>query len=272
MPHVRRGEKFDFLTAELRRDGAIVDTHNVASNPYAPSVVAMIDRYAEGLVLDCGAGMRDIYYDNVVNYEIVDYDTTDVVGLGESLPFNDGVFDAVISIAVLEHVRDPFACAAEIIRVLKPGGELVCSVPFLSRCTGYPHHYYNMTSQGLRALFERSLIIDDLSVVSEGLPIWSLTWIVRSWAEGLEEPARSEFLSLRVSDLQQDPAGTTCPLMGHWPFGREEHGVAAATLLTARKRVIAPRVATAEHGRHSAAVDWRDYGRCVTAPLMLTAC
>ena len=88
--------------------------------------------------------------DNVVNYEIVDYDTTDVIGLGDTLPFNDCVFDAVISIAVLEHVRYPFACAAEIVRVLKRGGELECSVPFLQPLHGYPHHYYNMTSQGLR--------------------------------------------------------------------------------------------------------------------------
>jgi len=163
----------------------------------------MISRHAEGLVLDCGAGLRDVYYENVVNYEIVDYDTTDVIGLGEALPFEDNVFDAVISIAVLEHVRNPFACAAEIIRVLKPGGELVCSVPFPQPLHGYPHHYYNMTTQGLRALFERALIIDDLSVVSEGLPVWSLTWIIRSWAEGLDEPARSEFLSMRLGDLRQ---------------------------------------------------------------------
>src|SRR5271166_5856074 len=203
LPHVRRGDKFDFLTAELRQVGAIVDTQNVSSHPYSPAVAAMIDRYADGLVLDCGAGLRDIYYGNVVNYEIVDYDTTDIIGLGERLPFHDGVFDAVISIAVLEHVRDPFACAAEIVRVLKPAGELVCSVPFLQPLHGYPHHYYNMTPQGLRALFERSLLIDELSVRSDGLPIWSLVWIVQSWAAGLNEPARSEFLSLRLGELQQ---------------------------------------------------------------------
>jgi hypothetical protein len=40
----------------------------------------MIARCSDGLVLDCGAGLRDIYFDNVVNYEIVDYDTTDVRG------------------------------------------------------------------------------------------------------------------------------------------------------------------------------------------------
>jgi hypothetical protein len=38
-------------------------------------------------------------------------------------------------------------------------------------------------------------------VVSKGLPIWSLTWIVRSWADGVDEPARDKFLSLRLQDL-----------------------------------------------------------------------
>jgi SAM-dependent methyltransferase len=235
LPHIRRGDKLDFLTDELRREGAVVDTSNVSGHPYSPAVLAMIGRCTNGLVLDCGAGRRDIYYDNVVNYEIVDYDTTDVIGLGEKLPFHDDVFDAIISIAVLEHVRDPFACAAELIRVLKPSGELVCSVPFLQPLHGYPHHYYNMTAQGLRALFERSLIIDDLRVVSEGLPVWSLTWIIRSWAEGLKEPSRSEFLAMRLSDLL-----TIAPdlLDRAWVTGLsadKNTELASANLLNARK-------------------------------------
>jgi hypothetical protein len=233
--HVRRGDKFDFLTDELRRQGAIVDTLNVGSHSYSPAVVAMIHRCSDGLVLDCGAGLRDVYFDNVVNYEIVDYDTTDVLGLGEKLPFADNVFDAVVSIAVLEHVRDPFACAAEITRVLKPGGELVCSVPFLQPLHGFPHHYYNMTGQGLRALFEDSLIIDQHQVRPEGLPVWALTWIVRNWAEGLAEPARSEFLSLRLSELQH-PA---LSLIGRsWVTGlsaEKNMELAASTLLNAHK-------------------------------------
>jgi SAM-dependent methyltransferase len=129
----------------------------------------MIVSLPDGLLLDCGAGRRPTYYSNVVNYEIVDYDSTDVLGVGEYLPFKDDMFDAVISVAVLEHVCDPFRCATEISRVLKPGRRLICGVPFICPLHGYPHHYYNMTGQGLRALFEDKLEIEDHTVPEKGL-------------------------------------------------------------------------------------------------------
>jgi predicted SAM-dependent methyltransferase len=91
----------------------------------------MIARHADGILLDCGAGQRNVYHDNVVNCEIVDYDSTDLTGISEKLPFKDSTVDGVISIAVLEQVRDPFASAAEMVRVLKPGGDIACEVPFL---------------------------------------------------------------------------------------------------------------------------------------------
>jgi len=45
------------------------------------------------------------------------------------LPFDDGFFDVVICCEVLEHVKDHQAAAAELVRVLAPGGDLVISVP-----------------------------------------------------------------------------------------------------------------------------------------------
>lgn len=205
MPAARIGAKIDFLTDELKRAAGIADTSNVSSNEYDPHLLDMIEQYADGLVLDCGAGLRHRYYANVVNFEIVDYVTTDILGVGEALPFADASFDAVISIAVLEHVRDPFACAREIVRVLKPGGRLVCAVPFLQPLHGFPHHYYNMTGQGLRALFERDLAIDAHVVPQSMLPIWTLTWMVTSWANGLPARARKQFLSRPLSEFLESP-------------------------------------------------------------------
>jgi len=195
------GRLFDFLNEELRSLYNIVNTDAVSSNNYDRDVLEIIKKNTDGLVLDCGAGRRDEYYENIVNFEIVDYDTTDVLGVGESLPFIDNAFDAVISLSVLEHVKNPFLCAKEISRVLKPGGNLICSVPFLQPFHGYPHHYYNMTGQGLSNLFDSMLCVDKIEVNEKAVPIWSLTWFLRNWVNGLKGETKDNFLQMKVADL-----------------------------------------------------------------------
>ena len=195
----------DFLTDDLRAQFNIIDTDAVSSNGYDRFAMELIDKHRGGLVLDCGSGKRDIYFDDVVNFEIAAYDTTDVRGVGEVLPFRDNSFDAVLSLAVLEHVKDPFQCAKEIVRVLKPGGDLLCCVPFLQPLHGYPHHYYNMSHQGLINLFTAYLQIEKVECFASTLPIWSLAWILKSWSEGLSRQTREQFLNMRVADLVGSP-------------------------------------------------------------------
>jgi SAM-dependent methyltransferase len=45
------------------------------------------------------------------------------------LPFRDGSFDLVIALEVLEHVEEDASMLGELVRVLKPGGVAVVSVP-----------------------------------------------------------------------------------------------------------------------------------------------
>ena len=52
-----------------------------------------------------------------------------VVGGGEHLPFRAGSFDAVLLIDVLEHIADDAGVAQEVVRVLRPGGRVLCMVP-----------------------------------------------------------------------------------------------------------------------------------------------
>ncbi|MCO6429704.1 MAG: class I SAM-dependent methyltransferase [Deltaproteobacteria bacterium] len=192
---------YNFLTPALREEFKIVPTDNVSANSYDGTALNLIHRHLDGLILDCGAGLREKYYHNVVNFEIVPYDTTDVIGVGERLPFKDNSFDAVLSFAVLEHVKDPFACAKELCRVLKPGAPLYCQVPFLQPLHGYPHHYYNMTQQGLENLFEGSLDKVASGPINFGQPIFSLSWFLGSYCAALPKREQERFKNMRVSEL-----------------------------------------------------------------------
>jgi len=176
---------FNFLTPEQRTAFAIDLSAAISSHDYGPAALELIERHRDGLVLDAGAGLRRDDRPNVVTVEIFPFASTDVLAVNEALPFLDDTFDATISCAVLEHVKDPFAAARELVRVTKPGGTIYADVPFLQPYHGYPSHYYNMTSQGLANLFAGTCEIERTAVPVYGRPIWSLTWFLNRYLEGL---------------------------------------------------------------------------------------
>jgi SAM-dependent methyltransferase len=204
----RTENHYNFLIQEHRDDFKIVDTENVASNQYDHVATAIIEEHPNGLILDCGAGRHTTDYPNVIYYELVDYPSTDVLGVGERLPFRSNSFEAVFSLNVLEHTANPFRCAEEISRVLKPGGKLYCVAPFLVPLHSYPNHFFNMSFQGLRYLFEKNFEIVQHEVPLSGLPIWAVNWILRSWSEGLDGQTKEDFLNMTVKDLTSlEPLG-----------------------------------------------------------------
>lgn len=63
----------------------------------------------------------------------------------------DASFDLVLSCQVLEHVASPSGYLAESLRVLKPGGRLVCTTHGTFEDHGCPYDYWRWTADGLRA-------------------------------------------------------------------------------------------------------------------------
>ena len=199
----RNDRQFDMLGSE--HTGAVFTTQEDSVHT-AYGDLRTIDLIAEvtaagGLILDNGSGFKREYLENVVNFDIVDFATTDVLGTGGTLPFADKSFDAVLSFSVLEHVRDPFQCASEIDRVLKPGGLVQVSVPHLAPYHGFPSHYYNMTRQGLEALFVQGFHVESSETPDWGHPIQAITWILQLYAAGLPPESCEEFGRLRVDEL-----------------------------------------------------------------------
>ncbi len=71
----------------------------------------------------------------------------------------DNSFDIVVCTEVLEHTRQPFKAAEEIMRLLKPGGKALISTPFNFRIHGPLPDCWRFTEHGLRELFKNFEIL-----------------------------------------------------------------------------------------------------------------
>lgn len=69
------------------------------------------------------------------------------------LPLRDASAGTFISMNTLEHVADPFGCAREMERVLRPGGALVVSSVFCFHLHDYPADYWRFAPAAYRKLF-----------------------------------------------------------------------------------------------------------------------
>jgi SAM-dependent methyltransferase len=127
----------------------------------AEDSVAMVSQYAPvagSTILDVGAG--PLYFARAfekagATYVGCDVDAGDftqqtehslaVACVGEALPFRTGSVDIAFTSNVLEHVPDPRAFCAELVRVTKPGGVAIASYTnWLSPWGGHetaPWHY-----------------------------------------------------------------------------------------------------------------------------------
>ncbi len=79
-----------------------------------------------------------------------DQSTIDIVSDITAIPAPSGSFDVILCTEVLEHIPDPLATLREFDRLLKPGGQLIMTVPFWSAthfapyhfCTGYNKYFF----------------------------------------------------------------------------------------------------------------------------------
>lgn len=117
------------------------------------------------LVLDAGAGnCKHKNFFPHVRYIALDlkpvrqrrYGPIDLAGDLYNLPLRENTFEAIISVDVLEHVKEPKEVLKEIYRVIRPDGRLFLIAPQGWEEHGAPHDYFRFTSHGLRYLFEES--------------------------------------------------------------------------------------------------------------------
>ncbi len=126
-------------------------------------------------ILDAGCGNAWIKnefarYDTPVEYYGVDLAVGDenltykVSALADLhyLPFKNDSFDKAISNSVLEHVENPARVFSEMVRVVRPGGQIYLSVPFSFALHQRPYDYHRFS----KYILELYAVRNNLKIVS----------------------------------------------------------------------------------------------------------
>lgn len=119
-----------------------------------------------GKLLDFGCGSKPYRsYFSVEEYIGVDFENPghphdneqiDVYYDGKSIPFEDGRFDSILCSEVFEHVFNLEEILEELHRVLKPGGKMMITCPFVWNEHEVPFDYARYTRFALEALLSKS--------------------------------------------------------------------------------------------------------------------
>jgi ubiquinone/menaquinone biosynthesis C-methylase UbiE len=122
--------------------------------------------YLKGRLLDFGCGSKP--YKDLVNVEEhigVDIEVSghpheheqiDAYYDGKTIPFDDNHFDSVLSSEVLEHVFNLEQILSELYRVMKPGGHMLITLPFVWDEHEIPYDFARYTSFGIDHLLSQS--------------------------------------------------------------------------------------------------------------------
>ena len=144
--------------------------------------IKTLSNHISGKVLDVGCGTKP--YQDMLKYNEyigLEYDYTekklskgeDFFYVGGEFPFEEDEFDSIICNEVLEHVFNPVDFLSEIYRVLKPGGKMLMTVPFLWDEHEQPYDYARYSSFGLKHLLKETGFeiidsrksVDDITVI-----------------------------------------------------------------------------------------------------------
>lgn len=126
-----------------------------------------ISRYVRnvgGVIIDLGGGKNPSYErfwrikpEKFIRVDINEKAEPDVVAdLNKPLPFSDNFADVVFLFSVIYILENPTDVLKEISRILKPGGKLFFTSPFIFNEAKEPNDYWRFTSEGLQKLLKES--------------------------------------------------------------------------------------------------------------------
>lgn len=128
-------------------------------------------------VLDAGAGTRpyailyEKYFSSCISFDTFHSEhniaSVDLIASCGKLPFQNETFDCIICTEVLEHVPEPAAVLKEFHRVLKVGGRIFLTTPFLVPLHEMPYDFFRYTPSALYSMSAIAALTVD-SIHSKG--------------------------------------------------------------------------------------------------------
>ena len=117
-----------------------------------------------GVVIDLGGGKNPSYErfwhikpDKFIRVDVNEKAEPDIVAdLNKPLPFDSNFADVVFLFNVIYILENPLAVLKEIYRILKPGGRLFLTSPFIFNEAKEPADYWRLTSGALEKLLKES--------------------------------------------------------------------------------------------------------------------
>lgn len=160
-----------------------------------------------GKLLDSGCGKMPyreyiLKHSDVTEYIGLDiensltYDKTikpDFFWDGKTMPFDDNSFDCILSTEVMEHCSDFNTYIQENIRVLKPGGYMFFTVPFLWPLHETPGDNFRYTPFALQHIFKK-YNTSEAHIFALGGWNASLATMIGLWANRYLSKKRSKYL------------------------------------------------------------------------------
>lgn len=152
----------------------------LSSFAYQRVIKRLLEKYSqEYTVLNIGSGPTYFNYrQDIINVDFYKYHEVDIVADIIDLPIEDAKIDFIINIAILEHVDKANTAVLEMFRILKPGGEVFCYVPFIVPFHGAPQDFHRWTMLGIEKLFAKFEILE--IGIGAG-PTSGLLWVFQEW-------------------------------------------------------------------------------------------
>lgn len=107
----------------------------------------LVKKYLHMKILNVGAGESPL---GKAVITLDKYSQASIKGDALALPIKTNSVDLILSIAVLEHLKEPYQAIQEMQRVLKKSGEIYIEIPFLQPFHGTPDDYFRASLSGLQ--------------------------------------------------------------------------------------------------------------------------